>query len=334
MSKTFIPSYIELYESGKLKERLEQLEGLLESCKVCPRNCGVNRLKEFSGFCRAGYDPYISSICDHHGEEPVLSGSNGSGTIFFGSCNLRCVFCQNHDISQNQNFFTRHVMDIKELARQMIILQNDKKVHNINFVSPSHFAPQMVRAIYEAIPLGLQIPIIYNSNAYDSLSTLKLLDGIIDIYLPDYKYSDDTAAQKYSQAKSYNKYAKEAIKEMYRQTGNLQVDKNGVAQRGLIVRHLILPNDLAGTKEALSWLAKELSPKVTISLMAQYYPCHKALQIPLLSGTITGKEYWNALNIMKKLNLTNGFTQEMDAPEYYLPDFDRDGHPFEDRIDG
>ncbi|HID39648.1 MAG TPA: radical SAM protein [Calditrichaeota bacterium] len=323
-------SYLKLYHSGELKKRLETLEALLDSCTVCPRACKVNRMEGKEGVCRAGYRPYITSVCDHHGEEPVLSGTNGSGTVFFGSCNLRCVFCQNWQISQDKAYFKSQVLSFDEAARAIVDLQNRYGVHNINFVSPSHFVPQMVRIIYEAIPLGLHVPIVYNSNGYDSLKALRLLDGIIDIYLPDFKYFDDSLAMRYSQARGYSIFAKEAVKEMYRQVGLLQVDKNGIAQKGLLIRHLILPNDLASSEEVLRWIAQELSPQVAVSLMSQYYPAHRAQKVPLLSRGITYSEYRKAADVLDELGMQNGFRQEMSAPFFYQPDFKRDGHPFKD----
>ncbi|MGD9900556.1 MAG: radical SAM protein [Calditrichaceae bacterium] len=323
------PSYLKLYRSGELEKRLSGLEKMLESCTVCPRDCGTNRFNHEQGFCLADYDPLVSSVCDHHGEEPVLSGVNGSGTVFFGSCNLRCVYCQNHQISQTRSYFSGLPIKTDQLAKQIVALQNDKGVHNINFVSPSHFVPQMVRTIYEAIPMGLRVPIVYNTNAYDSLAVIKLLDGIVDIYLPDLKYDDDHSAEKYSRGLNYTHYAHAAIKEMYRQVGNLKVDKNGIALRGLIVRHLILPNDIAGSNNVLKWLAKELSNEVTVSLMSQYHPMHQSAKHSLLSRHISYNEYLSAVETLEKLNLHNSYTQEMDAPEHYLPDFSKKDHPFE-----
>ena len=323
-------SYLKLYYSGELEKRLTALEDLLYSCTVCPRGCKVNRMEGKEGVCRAAYLPYITSVCDHHGEEPVLSGTNGSGTVFFGSCNLRCVFCQNWQISQDRNYFKAHLQDFKDVARAIVDLQNRYGVHNINFVSPSHFVPQMVRIIHEAVPLGLHVPIVYNSNGYDALKVIKLLDGIVDIYLPDFKYFDDTAAMRYSQAKGYTIFAREAVKEMYRQVGNLIADENGIARKGLLIRHLILPNDLARTERVLRWIAEELSPDVAVSLMSQYYPAHRAKNIPLLSRGITYAEYKKAADILDKLDMNNGFCQEMSAPFYYQPDFNKNGHPFED----
>ncbi len=323
------PSYIKLYKSGELKTRLEALEAKLVSCSVCPRTCKVNRLEDEYGFCLSGYKPYITSICDHHGEEPVLSGTNGSGTVFFGSCNLRCVYCQNWQISQKRNFYQSAEMDFSEAARQIVRLQNEKGVHNINFVSPAHFVPQMVRIIYEAIPMGLHLPVVYNTNAYDALSSIKLLEGIVDIYLPDFKYFDDRNGVKYSRAPGYSIYAKAAIQEMYRQVGPLQIGNEGLAVRGLLIRHLILPNDLADSADVLQWIAGTLGKEVAVSLMAQYFPAHKAEDTPLLNRTIRYSEYLKAVEALEENGLSKGFVQDMTAPETYQPNFYSQGHPFE-----
>ncbi len=322
------PPYLKLYEDGTLKKRLEALEEKLASCTICPRGCKVDRLQGKLGFCLSGYKPYITSICDHHGEEPVLSGTNGSGTVFFGSCNLRCLYCQNWQISQERTFFKIAEMDFPEATRQIVRLQDEVGVHNINFVSPSHFVPQMVRIIYEAIPLGLHLPIVYNTNAYDALSSIKLLDGIVDIYLPDFKYFDDRNGVKYSRAPGYSIYAKATLKEMYRQVGNLQTDKDGLAIRGLLIRHLVLPNNLADTTQTIKWIAKTLGKNAAVSLMSQYFPDHKAKNTPLLNRKINYTEYLAAENALKKAGLENGFIQEMTAPETYRPDFYSKGHPF------
>jgi putative pyruvate formate lyase activating enzyme len=320
--------YIDLYHSGELEKRAERLWARLESCDMCPRKCGVNRLKGELGFCRSGYLPIVASFCDHHGEEPVLSGSRGSGTIFFGNCNLRCLYCQNHQISQNWERQKANETDCHTLTRHMLYLQDELECHNINLVSPSHFTPQIIKALLAAVPMGLRLPLVYNSNGYDSLKTLKELDGIIDIYLPDIKYASDDWAIKLSEAPDYTRHSREAIKEMYCQVGELVVDENGVAQRGLIVRHLILPNGLAGSRESLTWLAEEVSPKVTVSLMSQYHPTHRASQFPLLARSISPSEYEEALIVMEEVGLEAGWTQQMGAQELYLPDFERQGHPF------
>jgi putative pyruvate formate lyase activating enzyme len=322
------PRYLALYRSGELKHRAERLEARLASCDICPRICRVNRLENERGFCHSGYLPVVSTICAHQGEEPVISGKRGSGTIFFGNCNMRCVYCQNYQISQDWRRQKLKEMDLRKLAEGMLNIQNELGCHNINFVSPSHFVPQLVRAVLEAVPLGLRIPLVYNSSGYDSVETLRELDGVIDIYLPDLRYASNIRARKFSKAPDYVGHARAAIKEMFRQVGELMVDESGVAQRGLIVRHLILPNDLAGSEESLRWLAKEVSPKVTVSLMAQYYPTHRAKQHPLLSRIINASEYGAALKALYEAGLENGWVQEMGSAENYLPDFDKEGFPF------
>jgi putative pyruvate formate lyase activating enzyme len=220
-------------------------------------------------------------------------------------------------------------MSFTALAKSMLYLQNELSCHNINFVSPSHFAPQITRAVLEAIPLGLKIPLVYNTNSYDPVKTLKELEGIISIYLPDLRYASATRAEEFSQAPDYVFYAREAIKEMYRQVGELVTDEHGIAQKGLIVRHLILPNELAGSEESLSWLAKEVSPRVTVSIMSQYLPLYRARQIPELERTISASEYSAVLDLLNRLKFNNGWMQEIESPKNYLPDFERNGHPFQ-----
>jgi putative pyruvate formate lyase activating enzyme len=324
----FIPSYVALYESGGLKDRVDELYTRLATCDICPRNCGVNRLDNIRGYCRSGKAAEISSYCDHHGEEPALSGTKGSGTIFFSHCNLRCVYCQNHQISQDLDPSSIQV-DTRSLSRIMLDLQDRLGCHNINLVSPSHYVAQLVAAIYEAIPMGLKIPIVYNTNAYDAISTLQTLDGIIDIYLPDIKYASNKFARKFSRSINYIAFSRAAIREMYRQVGNLIMDASGIAQRGLIVRHLILPNNIAGSIESLKWLAKEISPETTLSIMSQYYPCHKAKKEPLLCRKLSLSEYGLVADALDTLGMENGWLQEMDSADHYLPDFERPEHPFE-----
>jgi putative pyruvate formate lyase activating enzyme len=324
----FEAGYISLYHSGELKRRVEELEARLESCDICPRKCGVNRLEGELGFCHSGALPIVDTICQHLGEEPPISGTRGSGTVFFGNCNLRCVYCQNHQISQNRRKMGGKEIDCHTLAERLIYLQNQVGCHNINFVSPSHFVPHILRTLLEVVPMGLNIPLVYNTSGYDSLETIKLLDGIFDIYLPDLRYASNKAAKLYSQADNYVENARTVIKEMYQQVGNLITDENGIAQRGLIVRHLILPERLAGSEESLTWLAKEVSPEVSISLMAQYYPAHHARQFPALSRRITEQEYSEVVFLLEKLGMENGWIQEMSAPDNYQPDFERDSHPF------
>jgi putative pyruvate formate lyase activating enzyme len=327
-AELFEPSYIALYHSGELERRAHALEARLPSCDICPRECHIDRLNGETGFCRSGYLPIISTVCAHHGEEPALSGTKGSGTVFFGNCNMQCVYCQNHQISQNWKKQQVKQIDCQSLADELLHLQNELGCHNINFVSPSHFVPQLVRAVLEAVPLGLRVPLVYNSGGYDSVATLKELDGIIDIYLPDLRYAADDVAEKYSYAPGYVEHAHRAIKEMYRQVGDLVVDGSGLAQRGLIVRHLVLPNRLAGSEESLTWLARELSPKVTVSIMSQYEPLHRALNFPLLSRRISVAEYQKVIRLIRDLGIENGWTQEMGASENYIPDFEQEGHPF------
>ena len=322
------PSYIALYHSGELEHRARALEDRLASCDLCPRECRVNRLENEMGFCHSAYLPIVSAVCAHHGEEPAISGSRGSGTIFFGNCNMRCVYCQNHQISQNWRKQKSKEMDCHILAEKMLYLQDKLGCHNINFVTPSHFVPQLVRAVLEAVPVGLRVPLVYNTSGYDALSTLKELDGIIDIYLPDLRYASDKWAKKFSYAPDYVACARQAISEMYRQVGDLVMDDSGVAQRGLIVRHLILPNSLAGSEESLTWLAQEVSPTVTVSIMAQYLPLHRAPQIPLLSHKISVAGYEEVLDLLSDLGLENGWVQKMEAAENYVPDFEREGQTF------
>jgi len=320
-------SYISLYRSGELRARAEKLNKRLTGCDICPRSCRVNRMDGATGYCQSGRLTSVVNRCAHHGEEPALSGTSGSGTIFFSSCNLRCIYCQNNQISQGDNALAGRV-DSRGLADMMIYVQDELGCHNINLVSPTHYVPQIVGAVCEAVPLGLNIPIVYNTNAYDSLETLAMLDGIIDIYLPDIKYSSDRWAARFSSAKQYVKHSRLAISEMYRQVGNLETDDDGIAQRGLIVRHLILPNRLSGSASSLKWLATELSQDVTLSIMAQYYPCHLAHNEPLLSRRITAGEYREVVDIMQDLGLGNGWLQQLDSADHYLPDFHREGHPF------
>jgi putative pyruvate formate lyase activating enzyme len=322
------PGYIALYHSGELERRAQALEARLASCDICPRECQSNRLENELGFCHSGRLPIVSAVCAHQGEEPAISGTRGSGTVFFGNCNMRCVYCQNYQISQNWKRQKSKESDCHTLAEKMLYLQDDLGCHNINFVSPSHFVPQLVRAVLEAVPMGLRVPLVYNTSGYDSVASLRELDGIISIYLPDLRYASDKWAKKFSRAPDYVARARQAIRGMYRQVGDLVVDELGLAQKGLIVRHLILPNGLAGSEESLTWLAKELCPTVTVSIMSQYIPVHRAPRIPLLSRTISLDEYEAVIQLLSDLGLENGWIQEIGTAENYLPDFEREGHPF------
>ena len=326
--ETVGPEYIARYQSGELEHRAELLEARLSSCDICPRECGVNRLENELGFCRSAHLPVVAAVCAHHGEEPVISGSRGSGTVFFGNCNMRCAYCQNHQISQGVSEQSREI-DSHTLAERMLYLQDELGCHNINFVSPSHLVPQLVRAVVEAVPMGLRLPLVYNTSSYDSIKSLRELDGIISIYLADLRYASNKWGRKLSRASDYVERARAAIKEMYRQVGDLVVDGEGIAQKGLIVRHLILPNGLAGSQDSLAWLVSEVSPTVAVSIMSQYFPTHRASQIPLVSRTISLSEYLEVTGLLDELGIENGWVQEMDAPENYLPDFTGEGHPFE-----
>lgn len=324
----FESGYIKLYRSGELERRVGMLETRLTSCDICPRQCRVNRLENELGFCHSGCLPIIASACAHHGEEPALSGSRGSGTVFFANCNMRCVYCQNHQISQDWHRWRSYEVDCRTLAERMLYLQDRLGCHNINLVSPSHFVPQIVRAVLMAVPRGLRVPLVYNSNGYDDIGILKALEGVIDIYLPDLRYASDKRALEFSKTSDYVVTARAAIQEMYRQVGDLVEDESGVAQRGVIVRHLILPHDIAGSRESLGWLAREVSPRVTVSLMSQYAPLFRAKDIPLLSRTITRSEYDFALECLHAAGLENGWVQEMGSAADYVPDFNREGTPF------
>jgi putative pyruvate formate lyase activating enzyme len=262
----------------------------------------VNRLAGEVGYCRSGRLARVSSFTPHFGEEAPLVGTRGSGTIFMTGCNLRCVFCQNYDISHLGE--GREVSPAK-LAEMMICLQ-EGGCHNINFVTPTHFVPQILEALCEAAAMGLLVPLVYNSGGYDSVETLRLLDGIFDIYMPDAKYGTDSTAKKYSDAPDYTRIMKAAIREMHRQVGPLEVDDDGVAIQGLLVRHLVLPENLAGTAEVVRFLAEEVSPETYLNVMAQYHPCYKAYSYPELSRPITLREYAEAVGLARAAGLDRG----------------------------
>ncbi len=292
-----------------LQQRIEVAYKMLAACCVCPRACGVNRLKDDKlGFCRSGLNPVISSVSPHHGEEPPLSGTKGSGTIFFTNCNLRCVYCQNYPISQMGNGAERTV---GELACQMLSLQ-DAGCHNLNLVTPTHFVPQILKALGIARERVFDLPIVYNTSGYESLETLRLLDGIVDIYLPDMRYNDNAVALRYSVAPHYVEINRAAIQEMYRQVGNLVMDEEGIAKRGLIIRHLVLPGGLSGTEGIMKFLAEEISKDVYISLMSQYFPAYKATEFKEINRRVTEEEYEEARRIMEKHGLENGWIQDLE----------------------
>jgi putative pyruvate formate lyase activating enzyme len=334
MSSIYQPSYLALYESGELAERVQALERLLLSCTVCPLDCGNNRVAGELARCYSGRLPIVSSYTKHFGEEPCLVGTQGAGNIFFGNCNLRCVYCQNYQISQTHKEQLKNEVSHERLAEMMLELQQ-AGCHNINFVSPTHFAPQMARSILLAAEKGLRLPIVYNTNAYDSIEVLQLLDGIVDVYLPDLKYADDEAGYLYSKVKGYREYARLAIKEMHRQTAVGPVfDERGLLRRGLLIRLLVLPNDLAGVGESLRWIREQLGEQVPVSLMAQYYPTHQAennSRYILLSRRIRESEWFNAAAALSDLGFEEGWMQEFDgAAYYYRPDFTDAKTPFKD----
>ena len=300
------PSYIAAFKSKALHKKVSLAREMLASCCICPRKCGVNRLKDSLGFCRTGKNAIVCSYFAHYGEEPALSGTKGSGAIFFARCNLKCCYCQNYDFSQQEE---GRETTPRELANYMLSLQKEG-VHNINFVTPTHVMPQILEALLLAAGEGLHIPLVYNTSGYELPEIIRFLDGIIDIYLPDMRYADNQSADKYSNAPLYADYNKKAVKEMFRQVGPAQSDENEIALRGLIIRHLVLPLNIAGTEEILAFIANEISPKIPISLMSQYFPVYLAKEQAPLDRPITLEEYEEASALLKKYGLQNGWIQE------------------------
>jgi len=298
-------AYQELYRTGELNDRTNKVWDLLDSCSLCPRRCGINRLRGEVGKCRTGRQAVVSSYGPHFGEEAPLVGRHGSGTIFFTHCNLRCIFCQNYTISQ---LGEGEAVTAEELARMMLSLQA-RGCHNVNLVSPTHVVPQIMESLEIAVAQGLSLPIVYNSGGYDSVETLELLDGVIDIYMPDMKYSDEKIAEQLSGVKGYPSVNRDAIKEMHRQVGDLQIDEKGIALRGLLVRHLVLPHGLAGTSEVVNFLAREISPHTYLNVMAQYRPCHKAFENPRLARPLSKGEFLEAVELAHRAGL-----QRLDGP--------------------
>ncbi len=297
----FKPAYLETYEKGLFPERIREGFERLQTCTVCPRKCGVDRTAGEKGFCRAGGAPEISSFGPHFGEERPLVGAHGSGTIFLTYCNLGCIFCQNFTISRLGEG-TRITFD--DFSRIMVDLQR-QGCHNINFVSPSHFVPHILKALPKAIELGLTVPLVYNTGGYDSVEVLKLLDGVFDIYMPDFKYADTHVAETYSQAPDYPQVVESALKEMHRQVGDLVLNDQGLAVRGLLVRHLVLPDGLAGTEEAMRFVAREISQNTYVNIMGQYYPCGDMIPPGSpLARRITRDEFAQALKAAKANGLT------------------------------
>ncbi len=288
------------YRLGLLAQRIDAAYDIMLSCEICPHQCRVDRRHGELGLCRTGDKPVVASFSPHFGEEDPLVGQHGSGTIFFSHCNLFCIFCQNWDISHGGE---GEEIDVEDLAAMMLRLQA-QGCHNINFVTPSHQVPMILAALPHAIAGGLRIPLVYNTGGYDALETLRLLDGIIDIYMPDFKFWDEKIAAALCNAPDYPAMAREAFKEMHRQVGDLVLDESGVAYRGLLVRHLVLPDGLAGTKDIMQFLAQEISPQTYVNVMGQYRPCGQAYQHPSLAKLLSTHEHREAQQIARAAGLT------------------------------
>ena len=301
------PSYLALLQNGELSLRADAAWAMLESCELCPHRCGANRLAGERGICRMGDLPKVSSWNLHRWEEPPISGTCGSGTVFFSGCTGRCCFCQNYPISQ---LGYGKVVEVQRLAAMMLELQR-KGAHNINLVTPTHFVPQILAALVYAARAGLRLPLVYNTGGYERVTTLKLLDGVVDIWLPDAKYSENTIARRLSGFRDYVGNNRAALQEIFRQVGSeLQLDAEGIATRGMIVRHMVLPGGLAGTEQVLGWLASALSSHVHVSLMDQYFPAYRAFDDPDLARKVTPEEYLGALDAFEAAGLERGWFQD------------------------
>ena len=300
-TKAFEPAYLSLLHNNTLANRVEQAYQHMEDCDLCARYCHINRFKSIKGaVCRTGECAVVNSFGPHHGEENPLRGVNGSGTLFFSWCSLRCVFCQNWEISQKGQ---GHKVTPEQLAEMMLQLQS-QGCHNINFVTPSHVVAQIIAAVKIAAQQGLHIPLVYNTGGYDSPEALALLEGIIDIYMPDMKYGDSKLARKYSKVRDYMEVNFAAVKEMHRQVGDLQLDELGIAQRGLLIRHLVLPGHISGTEKVLEYIANDISPHSYLNLMDQYYPCYRADENPPLDRPLTRNEYQETLALSERYGIT------------------------------
>ena len=289
----FEPAYVKAFESRDLHRKVQQALASLESCTVCPRDCQVNRLQDHYAVCRTGRYAVVGSYFPHFGEEDCLRGWKGSGTIFFSNCNLKCVFCQNYDISQQGRGIG---VPPERIARMMLELQS-KGCHNINFVTPEHVVPQILEALLIAVEKGLRLPIVYNTSSYDSLDSIHLMDGVVDIYMPDFKYWNKTKAKRYLKAEDYPEAAKRVIKEMHRQVGDLVLDEQGLAKCGLLLRHLVMPDDLEDTRAIMRWIARELSPTTYVNIMSQYRPAYKTARYSEINRPTSSSEFWQAIKI-------------------------------------
>ena len=300
--------YHALYQSGELLQRVKEGYRRLVACDLCPHRCGVNRIRGEQGRCRSGFKPRIASANLHRGEEPPISGSKGSGTIFFSGCTLNCVFCQNFPISQQNSGET---ISTWELARRMLQLQK-RGAHNLNLVTPGHWLPQFLAALWLAIPQGFKLPVVWNSSGYEAMDALQLLDGVVSIYLPDMKYSNEQQAYELSGAPGYTAINRAAVTEMLRQVGQLQVDDHGIATQGLIIRHLVLPQGRAGSAVTLPWIAEHLGVDTHIALMSQYFPAWRATDTAAINRGLTHDEYDAAVAALEDAGLENGWVQELD----------------------
>ncbi len=317
------PGYLKLLESGELHHRISMLRQHLEKCRLCPRNCEVNRIAGERGFCGAGVTLEVATSCAHMGEEPVLTGKSGVGNIFLGRCNLCCVFCQNNSISQPAGTVSENWGKTPEKVAETLLNFQERGCKTVGFVSPTHYAPQIFEAVAIAAEKGLRIPLIYNSSGYDSPELLKLLDGLVDIYLPDFKYWDSAYAEKYSAAADYPETARQTVLEMHRQVGRLRTDSDGVALSGLIIRLLVLPNGISGSEKVLRFIAENIGNDTFVSLMSQYNPMHHAKDHPLLSRTLKPQEYSEIEKVLLSLGFENGWTQDpVTSPDNYLPGAD------------
>ena len=299
----FIPSYIALFEKGELNQRIQLLKEFLKECRLCPRECRVNRLNGEVGYCKAPSEIMVSSAFPHFGEEPPLVGYHGSGTIFLTHCNLRCVFCQNYDIS---HLGKGEQITSSEIAKTMVKLQ-EMGCHNINFVTPTHYAPQIVASLPEAIEMGLSLPIVYNCSGYESIEVIRLLDGVIDIYMPDAKYMEEKFSKQFSNALDYPEVIKKVLKEMYRQVGDLKTNSKRIAERGLLIRHLVMPGGVASSEAVLKFIAEEISPHSYVNIMDQYRPEYRAYEYSGINCRISHKEYLEAIQMAKRFHLYRGF---------------------------
>jgi len=299
----FVPSYIGLSQKEELEKRTGLLMDILKECKLCPRECRVNRLSGEVGYCKAPPELMVSSAFPHFGEEPPLVGYHGSGTIFLTHCSLRCLFCQNYDISHEGRGERVTFSDMAQAIRRL----QEMGCHNINFVTPTHYTPQIIASLPGAIEMGLRLPLVYNCSGYESMEVIRLLDGIVDIYMPDAKYMDEKHARKYSNAPDYPEVLKKVLKEMHRQVGDLRINSSGIAERGLLIRHLVMPGEAASSEVVLKFIAEEISVHSYVNIMAQYRPEYRAFDYPEISRRVTHKEYLEVVQLAKRFRLYRGF---------------------------